>query len=234
MIYFDNLPLSEDILAALSELKIEYVFQPIFYPDGKTIYAREALMRPHDKDVMELITEYQEQDKLHILEVATLFGATQAYFMRGYKEILSINTFPCEIFTEEEVNAYIEYFGDDKNAMILETLEYPYLSIDIAKAKRKIADINDNQIAIDDFGTGLNTMDVVNAANPDIVKIDRTLLTDIDKDKFRQIRIKEMIDTFHAKKMKVVAEGIETEAEFNTMKELGADFFQGYYLGMPE
>jgi EAL domain-containing protein (putative c-di-GMP-specific phosphodiesterase class I) len=199
MIYFDNLPLSEDILAALSELKIEYVFQPIFYPDGKTIYAREALMRPHDKDVMELIAEYQEQDKLHILEVATLFGATQAYFMRGYKEILSINTFPCEIFTEEEVNAYIEYFGDDKNAMILETLEYPYLSIDIAEAKRKIADINDNQIAIDDFGTGLNTMDVVNAANPDIVKIDRTLLTDIDKDKFRQIRIKEMIDTFHAK-----------------------------------
>ena len=71
MIYFDDLPLSEDILAALSELKIEYVFQPIFYPDGKTIYAREALMRPHDKDVMELITEYQEQDKLHILEVAT-------------------------------------------------------------------------------------------------------------------------------------------------------------------
>ena len=135
MIYFDDLPLSEDILAALSELKIEYVFQPIFYPDGKTIYAREALMRPHDKDVMELITEYQEQDKLHILEVATLFGATQAYFMRGYKEILSINTFPCEIFTEEEVNAYIEYFGEDKKAMILETLEYPYLSIDIAEAK---------------------------------------------------------------------------------------------------
>ena len=214
-------------MAALSELKIEYVFQPIFYPDGKTIYAREALMRPHDKDVMELITEYQEQDKLHILEVATLFGATQAYFMRGYKEILSVNTFPCEIFTEEEVYAYIDYFGEDKK-------EYPYLSIDIAKAKRKIADINDNQIAIDDFGTGLNTMDVVNAANPDIVKIDRTLLTDIDKDKFRQIRIKEMIDTFHAKKMKVVAEGIETEAEFNTMKELGADFFQGYYLGMPK
>lgn len=118
--------------------------------------------------------------------------------------------------------------------MILETLEYPYLSIDIAEAKRKIADINDNQIAIDDFGTGLNTLDVVKAANPDIVKIDRTLLTDIDKDKFRQIRIKEMIDTFHAKKMNVVAEGIETEAEFNTMKELGADFFQGYYLGMPE
>ena len=43
-----------------------------------------------------------------------------------------------------------------------------------------------------------------------------------------------MIDTFHAKKMNVVAEGIETEAEFNTMKELGADFFQGYYLGMPK
>ena len=234
MIYFDDLPLSKDILAALSQLKINYVFQPIFYPDGKTVFAREALMRPQNMDVTELIAEYQKRDDLHVLEVATLFGATQAYFMRGYKEILSVNTFPNQIFTVDEVQAYIDYFGDDKAAMMLETLEYPELSVDIAKTKRKFADINDNYIAIDDFGTGISDFDAIEAANPDIVKIDRTLLTDIDGDEFRQTQIKEMIDTFHGKNMKVVAEGIETEAEFETMKKLGADFFQGYYLGMPE
>ena len=92
MIYYDDLPLSKDILAALNELKIDYVFQPIFYPDGKTVYAWEALMRPHDMDVTELIAEYEKQDKLHVLEVATLFGATQAFFIRGCKEYLSVNT----------------------------------------------------------------------------------------------------------------------------------------------
>lgn len=234
MIYFDDLPLSKDILDALSELKINYVFQSIFYPDGKTVFAREALMRPQDMDVTELIEKYQKEEKLHILEVATLFGATQAYFMRGYKEILSVNTFPNQIFTKDEVQAYINYFGDDKTAMMLETLEYPELSVEIARTKREFADINDNLIAIDDFGTGISNFDAIEAAKPDIVKIDRTLLKDIDLDKIRQTQLKEMIDTFHERGMRVVAEGIETEAEFDTMKILGADLFQGYYLGMPE
>ena len=233
MIYYDDLPLSKDILAALNELKIDYVFQPIFYPDGKTVYAWEALMRPHDMDVTELIAEYEKQDKLHVLEVATLFGATQAYFIRGYKEYLSVNTFPSELFSKEEVDAFISYYGGHKNAMILESLEYPYLSVEIAQIKRKYADINNNLIAIDDFGTGINNFDVIDAANPDIVKIDRTLLTDIDKDTYRQEQLREIIDTFHARKISVVAEGIETEGEFETMKELGADFFQGYYLKRP-
>lgn len=234
MIYFDDLPLSKDILDALSKLKINYVFQSIFYPDGKTVFAREALMRPQDMDVTELIEKYQKEEKLHILEVATLFGATQAYFMRGYKEILSVNTFPNQIFTKDEVQAYIDYFGDDKTAMMLETLEYPELSVEIARTKREFADINDNLIAIDDFGTGISNFDAIEAAKPDIVKIDRTLLKDIDLDKIRQTQLKEMIDTFHERGMRVVAEGIETEAEFDTMKIIGADLFQGYYLGMPE
>src|SRR5574344_1528594 len=110
-------------------------------------------MRPHDMDVTELIAEYEKQDKLHVLEVATLFGATQAFFIRGCKEYLSVNTFPSEFFSKEEVDAFISYYGRQKNAMICESLEYPYLSVEIAQIKRKYADISNNLIAIDDFGT---------------------------------------------------------------------------------
>ncbi len=234
MIYFDDLPLSKDILEALSQLKIEYVFQPIFYPDGKTIYAREALMRPYDKSVTELIEEYTKDDKLHILEVATLFGATQAFILRGYEEILSINSFPCEIFSLEEVRAFIDYFGRDREAMILETLEYPSFDLRVAKTKRKIANISNNQIAIDDFGTGLNQFPIIEDTQPNIVKIDRSLITNIENDPSKRKHCLEIIETFHSKNLKVIAEGIETAAEFEIMKELGADFFQGFYLGMPE
>ena len=49
MIFFEDLPLEPSIIEALAKLQINYVFQPIFLPDGKTIYAREALMRPVGK-----------------------------------------------------------------------------------------------------------------------------------------------------------------------------------------
>ena len=90
MIYYDHLPLDKDILKALAELSINYVFQPIFRPDGKTVYAWEALMRPTEMTVSELIEEYTKKDKLHVLEVATFFGAMQAYFLRGYEQRVSI------------------------------------------------------------------------------------------------------------------------------------------------
>ena len=80
MIYYDHLPLDKDILEALGNLHVNYVFQPIFEADGETVFAYEALMRPEGKTVMELIDEYTDLDKLHILEVASFFGAMQEYF----------------------------------------------------------------------------------------------------------------------------------------------------------
>lgn len=73
MIYFNDLTLNKEIIKALDELTINYVFQPIFRMDGKTIYAREALMRPTNMTVTELIEQYTKSDKLHILEIATFF-----------------------------------------------------------------------------------------------------------------------------------------------------------------
>ena len=137
MIYYEHLPLDKDILAVLSELEIDYVFQPIFYPDGKTIYAHEALMRPVGMTVTELIEEYTKKDKLHVLEVATFWGATQAYFLRGYKERLAVNSFPCECFTTEETETYREYFGKDKDILVIENLEYPRMDLEKSAKKKK-------------------------------------------------------------------------------------------------
>ncbi len=234
MIYFDHLPLSKDIIKALMELKIEYVFQSIYYPDGKTIYAREALMRPADMDVTELIEKYTKLGKLHVLEVATFFGATQKFLLRSYKEKLAVNSFPCEIFSQEEVDTFIDYFGKDKEAMIIECLEYPEFSKEKSIVKRDYADINANLIAIDDYGTGFNDINIVDVVKPNIVKIDRTLLSNVDKDKYKQANCQAIIETMHYKGIKVVAEGVETEEEFNYMKSIGADYFQGYFLAMPK
>lgn len=233
MIYFEHLNLSEDILQALAELNIDYVFQPIFESDGKTVYAHEALMRPKEMTVLELIDKYIKEDKLHVLEIATFFGAMQAYQLRGYPEKIAINSFPCESMSASEGKVFDEYFGDIRGKIIIEMLEYPRFSLNHWVEKRDVVIDKDNIISLDDFGTGINDMDRVVFMQPGIVKLDRSLISDIDKDTYKQSNVSEVINLLHIMNKLVVAEGVETEAEFNYLRKLGADLFQGYYLARP-
>ena len=234
MIYYDHLPLDKEILDALGELSINYVFQPIFYPDGKTIYAREALMRPTTKTVTELIEEYSETDRLHILEVATFFGAMQENVLRGYEEKVAINSFPCECMKPEEADVFLQYFGGEiRNRMIIENLEYPYLSLEHWLEKNRSVRAMDNLISLDDFGSGINNMDKVELISPDIVKLDRELISGIDHLTEKQENVTGLVLYFHSKNMLVVAEGVEEKAEFDYLVGIGVDLFQGYYLARP-
>ena len=234
MIYFNDLPLDSDILKALGELSINYVFQPIFKSDGKTIFAREALMRPTDMTVTELIDKYDKEDKLHVLEVATFFGAMQEWQNRGYTEHVCLNSFPSEFFTMSESKAFNMYFGDLNGVGIIEILEYPYISDNACKYKKVACEKQNLMIAIDDFGVGLSDMDLVDMYSPQIVKIDRSLISDIDTRPDKQENVFELVQKFHNRDIMVVAEGIERKEEFDILVEMGVDLFQGYYLAMPE
>ena len=234
MINFDHLPLHTDILQALRELSINYVFQPIFRPDGKTVYAWEALMRPTDMTVTDLIADYAKKDKLHVLEVATFFGAMQAYFLRGYEEKVAINSFPSDCMKQEEADVFLDYFGENiRGRMIIENLEYPYFSPEHWKEKSRSVKFMDNLLAADDFGTGLNNMELIEFMSPDIVKLDRELISGIDHISEKQENVKNLVRIFHSKDIMVVAEGIEEKEEFEYLIGLGVDLYQGYYLARP-
>ena len=235
MIYYDHLPLDGDILKALRELSINYVFQPIFQADGENVYAWEALMRPTDMTVTELIEKYSKRDKLHVLEVATFFGAMQAYFLRGYQQRVSINSFPSDCMKQEEADAFLEYFGEEiRGRMIIENLEYPYFSEVHWQEKDRSVRSMDNLLAIDDFGCGINDIGIVNITSPHIVKLDRELISGIDHISEKQERVKDLVLDFHSKGILVVAEGVEEKEEFDYLVGLGVDLYQGYYLGRPE
>lgn len=233
IILFDDLPLDKEILDALRELRINYVFQPIFRADGKTIFAREALMRPLDMNVIDLIDEYTKKDKLHILEIATFFGAFQEYELRGYTEHICLNSFPSECFSPAETKVFADYYGDPRGIGIIEILEYPYISEFACKMKKGDTKGQRLKIAIDDFGTGLSNMDLVNMYEPDIVKLDRDLISDIDNLPEKQENVKKLLKVFHSRNMLVVAEGIERKEEFDYLVGLGVDLFQGFYLARP-
>lgn len=234
MVYYDHLPLDKEILKALGELSIDYVFQPIFLPDGKTVYAYEALMRPQGKTVMELIDEYAKVDKLHILEVATFFGAMQAYFLRGYEQKVSINSFPSDCMKVEEADAFYEYFGEEiRGRMIIESLEYPYFSMEHWEEKNRSVRFMDNMFSVDDFGNGINDMERVQIMNPHIVKLDRELISGIDHIPEKQENVTKLVLDFHSRGILVCAEGVEEKEEFDYLVGLGIDLFQGFYLARP-
>ena len=233
MIAYEKLPLDNEVKAALERLEIEYVFQPIFYKDCVRIYAYEALMRPKKMTVGQLIDEFARDEKLHILEVATFFGATQAYIERGYQEYLCINSFPSESFTENEAEAFDTYFGNQKGKRIIEILEYPKVSLREWVRKSEMVQNKHWKVSLDDFGMGENNMNAVYLYTPDIVKLDRSLLFDICKDEKRALFYQSVVETFQKMNYHIVAEGVETREECDFLRSLGVDLFQGYYLAMP-
>ena len=234
MINFDHLPLDKEILEALAELKINYVFQPIFEPDGKTVYAWEALMRPVEMSVTELIEKYTKMGRLHVIEVATFFGAMQEFMRRGYEEHICLNSFPSECFYPTEIRVFAEYYSNPDGRGIIEILEYPYDSEVARNLKLQATKVQDLQLALDDFGTGINGMTMVDLYAPQIIKLDRALISDIDRERVKQENVEALTETFHSCGMRIVAEGIERKEEFDYLVGLGIDYFQGYYLGMPE
>lgn len=233
MIQYETLNIGDDIKSILKQYDVDFAFQPIF-SRFNTVVGHEALMRPKGKSVLEFIEEMKDNDKLHDMELLSFFGATQAYRQRGYDTLLSINSFPSETFSKDEVREYLNCFGEGWEKLIVEILEYTEEKHWTWKEKKShIEEYQGIEIALDDFGTGNNDEAATDYYNPHMIKIDRSLISDIDKDVNKQSYIKKLIDTMHKRMIVVLAEGIETEAEFNYMRSVGADFFQGYYLGKP-
>ncbi|MDR1045558.1 MAG: EAL domain-containing protein, partial [Candidatus Adiutrix sp.] len=89
-------------------------------------------------------------------------------------------------------------------------------------------------VAIDDYGCGYsNNLRLMQLA-PDIVKIDRFFITGIDLDPDRRQMLSKIVTYCQPKGISVLAEGIETETELETVFHFGCTYGQGYYLGMPE
>ncbi|MEA3228522.1 MAG: EAL domain-containing protein, partial [Campylobacterota bacterium] len=90
------------------------------------------------------------------------------------------------------------------------------------------------KIAIDDFGAGYSNFERLLEYQPDILKIDGSLIKNIASDHFSR-DIVETIVTFAKKQnIQVIAEFIENEEIFNIINELDIEFSQGYYIGKPE
>ena len=85
-------------------------------------------------------------------------------------------------------------------------------------------------IAIDDFGTGYSSLAYLSQFPIDVLKIDFSFVQKIGKSKQDETIIETIINLGHSLNLKVLAEGVETEKQYEFLKAKGCDYIQGYYL----
>ena len=89
------------------------------------------------------------------------------------------------------------------------------------------------RIALDDVGAGYNSLKTLIYLKPDFIKIDKSLIQNIDQNKSQQQMVKLLLDFANESNMYVIAEGIERLEEYNYLRMKGIHYGQGYGLGRP-
>ncbi|HEX7508270.1 MAG TPA: EAL domain-containing protein [Polyangia bacterium] len=136
----------------------------------------------------------------------------------------------------------------ESNALIRLTEEYgiPAERVAIEIIESKISDASALQrfianhrkrgflIALDDMGAGHSNLERIPSIKPDIIKLDRSLIHNIDQEYHKQELFDFFIKLAHRIGVFVIVEGIETEAEALSCLERGADLVQGFYFAYPQ
>ena len=212
--------------------KIRYEFQPVVdVQEGKhEIYGYEALLRTKEQETADFIREMKEAGRSYELEMITFYEGMMQFADRKPGGKLFINSLPHTILSEEEYKFISKFSMISCLDVVVENLE-DEVFMDAAVLAKKKAALRKQvfEIALDDYGTGINSVRALKLFKPDIVKIDQS-----DGDTSRINTLEIMIDEIRGQQAKVLAEGVESWVEYETLRFLGVDYMQGYYLGKPE
>ena len=218
--------------------KINFAFQPIFEIKTGNIYGYEALMRPSPYTPMEVIAEYARFNRLNEIEEFTIYYAAKQFLENNLTGKLFLNSFPSAFVSDkmlEKVHQLVQHRL--KNRLVVEMLEYT--EFDSHAHYKKTTQFEhsktDEFIAIDDYGTGKNIdEECIEFYKPDIVKIDRKLIENIHKNITSQKAMLDICNYLHKKGIIILAEGIETQEEYDYLKNYPITLMQGYFLGKPK
>jgi len=218
---------------------INYAYQPIVTLSTGEIFAYEALIRP-SSDLLgrpdNLLRVAQAQSKLDKIEHITWFHALDGFFRQlreGDNARIFINSIPNQMLSEEDWTALEKLYGKKLSRIVMEITESAKSDADKEERKRAFCQKWNIPIALDDYGSGYSNSDMLVSRSFHFVKLDMSLVQGIDKSPSTQSLVRGMINYCHDSYLMVIAEGIETQEEYDTIKELGADFGQGYLLARP-
>lgn len=90
------------------------------------------------------------------------------------------------------------------------------------------------KIAIDDAGAGYSGLNLISDINPNYIKLDMNLTRNINKDNLKAALVKGMVELSKVSNISIIAEGIETEEEMETLIQLGVQYGQGFFIQRPD
>ena len=233
--------LRREFLQMLRENSAGYHFQPIFSAHTGRVEAYEALMRVKMQLLNSPLTVMKlarEMDKLYEVERLTAFKAASTFVMmqnRGRlhrNTKLFLNSIASSSLTDEDVAEFKAQFAELLNNLVIEITEEEEIDREALERKRRALG-DQGAFALDDWGSGYSNSNSLLELSPDYIKVDITIICDIDTDADKQQLVKDIVEYAHGRGMKIVAEGIETEAELRKVIELGVDLLQGYFLAKP-
>ncbi|KHM45455.1 diguanylate phosphodiesterase [Pseudoalteromonas distincta] len=234
--------LIEEIRTAIVKNQFELFYQPIFSIDGKSVPKAEALIRWNHPErgligpnefipVAEkngLINDIGQWVKSQAIQDTVQFNVLSEKTIQ-----VSVNTSPLEIdragcWVDEWIIASKKY-QLPANTILIEVTENTLMDPDssIQRQLKRLSTINID-IAIDDFGVGYSSLAYLQRLDIDILKIDRSFINDIESNDNSIALVKAIITMAHNLDVMVVAEGVETQKQYDLLKQLACDYIQGY------
>ena len=230
------------IKTAIDNGKIISYFQPIVNNVTNVVEKYESLVRLITEEG-QLLTPYYFLDtakkgRYYTKITKIVLDNSFAALYQIPNASISINLSMHDI-ERSEITTYIEHLLDayktESHRIIFELLESEDIK-DFMLIRRFIQSVKKRgvKIAIDDFGTGYSNFERLLSYEPDILKIDGSLIKNIHNNEVNQHIVETIVLFAKKQRLTTVAEFVENEEIYHIVKQLGIDYSQGYFFGKPE
>ncbi len=237
-----RIEIAGELRRALAIDALTMFYQPVYSASDGSIVSAEALVRwPRGDDAKpispgEFIPIAEETGLIDELGMWTLKRTCRdATAWPGLR--VAVNVSPAQLQNPNFATAVagvLEETGFPANRLEIEVTE-TYLITHPEQARRAIDTIRALGIAVvlDDFGVGYSSIGYLRSFAFDKLKLDRSLIANIDRDPRAQRLVQATVALADALGLSVTAEGVETEAEAAILRITGCDAFQGFFFGRP-
>ncbi len=240
-----SMALEQALRGAWEREELSLVFQPIFGLADRRLLGAEALLRWHHPALGEIqpaaFVEIAEQsgliDAIGRRVLISACAAAQAWGSDPEAPFVSVNVSARQLRSGELpalVAEVLRNSGLAPHRLHLELTETAVLGDEI-HASVQLARLRATGVKVwlDDFGTGFSGLSHLRRVPVDGLKIDRSFVADILRDPDDLALTSAIVAMGHSLGITVVAEGIESEAQYDLLRERGCDQGQGFWLGLP-
>jgi EAL domain-containing protein (putative c-di-GMP-specific phosphodiesterase class I)/CheY-like chemotaxis protein len=233
--------LTRELRDIIRRKRITTLFQPIVRARESTVFGYEILTRgPSNSSFRnsDMLFSFAREAKLAwALEAIALEGAMRRLRQVDFADRKFLLNLEAEMFGESEfrIHEMVTFFAEHKGHFVFELTERAAIE-DYVQFRELLNEFRDKgiEVAIDDAGSGYASLEAIAALAPDYLKITKGLVSTLAEEPIKQDLVRMLVDLAGKINAKTIAEGIETQEEYETCRELGIDLLQGYYLAHPQ